>query len=108
MFFSDDDDDAGSDTDETIPDEELMAILEKDIEEAKTVGEGAKVHHTERIKYKLNHKGTNHFDVIPAGWVVVDHISGMPIYLHKYTRSVSLSRPYHIGKASARVSIKFT
>ena len=91
-----------------VPDDEEGKIesplVNKDIDEAKKVGESAKVQHTERIKYKLNHKGTNHFDVIPAGWVVVDHISGMPIYLHKYTRSVSLSRPYHIGKASARVS----
>ena len=74
------------------------------VKEAKKVGESAKVHHTERIKYKLNHKGNNHFDVIPAGWVVVPHVSGMPVYLHRYSRSVSLSRPYNIGKASARVS----
>jgi len=100
---SDDDDDAGSDTDETIPDEELMAILEKDIEEAKKVGaESAKVQHTERIKYKLKHKGSNHFDVMPNGWIEIPHVSGMPIYLHKFSRSVSLSRPYNIGKASAR------
>ena len=48
--------------------------------------------------------GKNHFDVIPNGWVVVEHISGMPIYLHRQSRSISVTRPYHLGPASARVS----
>ena len=47
-------------------------------------------------------KGQNHFDVLPNGWVAVPHVSGMPIYLHRPTRSVTLSRPYHLGAASAR------
>ena len=50
--------------------------------------------------------GKNHFDVIPNGWVVVEHISGMPIYLHRQSRSISVTRPYHLGPASARVSTK--
>ena len=49
-------------------------------------------------------KGKNHFDVLPNGWVKVDHVSGMPLYLHRQSRSVTLSRPYHLGTAAARVS----
>ena len=51
----------------------------------------------ERTKFKLVDKGQNHFDVLPNGWVKIQHVSGMPIYLHRPTRSVTLSRPYHLG-----------
>jgi len=91
--------DGGSDDD--TDDEELMKALEENVEIAKKVGE-CPVQHTERIKYKLIEKGKNHFDVIPNGWVVVEHISGMPIYLHRQSRSISVTRPYHLGPASAR------
>lgn len=39
----------------------------------------------------------NHFDILPENWIETTHKSGMPIYLHKKTRVVSLSRPYFLG-----------
>lgn len=50
-------------------------------------------------------KGQNHFEVLPEGWVQVTHNSGMPLYLHKVARVVTLSRPYFLGPGSVRVSI---
>jgi len=39
----------------------------------------------------------NHFDILPENWIEVVHKSGMPIYLHRKTRVVTLSRPYFLG-----------
>ncbi len=44
------------------------------------------------------------FDILPEGWICVTHNSGLPIYLHKQLRVVSVSRPYFLGKGSIRVS----
>ena len=89
---------------ESLPEEELEALLEKDIEAQKKAGEERPaVPVIERTKFRLIDKGKNHFDVLPPGWIVVEHNSGMPVYLHRYSRSVTLSKPYHLGSASARV-----
>jgi microprocessor complex subunit DGCR8 len=84
-------------------DDEVDALLEENV--AKPADCEAAVEHTEKVKHKMIEKGKNHFDVLPQGWIKVDHMSGMPVYLHRPTRAVSLSRPYHLGTASARVSI---
>lgn len=39
----------------------------------------------------------NHFDILPENWIEATHKSGMPIYLHKKSRVVLLSRPYFLG-----------
>jgi len=39
----------------------------------------------------------NHFDILPENWIETIHKSGMPIYLHKKSRVVTLSRPYFLG-----------
>lgn len=39
----------------------------------------------------------NHFDILPENWIETTHKSGMPIYLHKKSRVVTLSRPYFLG-----------
>jgi len=39
----------------------------------------------------------NHFDILPENWIETVHKSGMPIYLHKKSRVVTLSRPYFLG-----------
>lgn len=44
------------------------------------------------------------FDILPEGWICVSHNSGIPIYLHKQLRVVSVTRPYFLGKGSVRVS----
>ncbi|CAF3319949.1 unnamed protein product [Rotaria socialis] len=39
---------------------------------------------------------------LPDGWCEVFHTSGFPIYFHKQTRVVTLSRPYFLGSVSVR------
>jgi len=39
---------------------------------------------------------------LPDGWCEVFHTSGYPLYFHKPTRVVSLSRPYFLGSISVR------
>lgn len=52
-------------------------------------------------------KGHNHFEVLPEGWVQITHTSGIPVYLQRKTRVVSVSRPYYLGPGSARVRLYF-
>ena len=47
-------------------------------------------------------RGKNHFTVLPEGWIQVRHFSGMPVYLHKQTRVVTLSKPYVLGPLSVK------
>ncbi|KAK6192581.1 hypothetical protein SNE40_004026 [Patella caerulea] len=56
----------------------------------------------EKEKIVLQEKGHNPFDILPEGWVVVTHNSGMPVYLHKETRVCTMSRPYFLGPGSVR------
>lgn len=44
----------------------------------------------------------NHFDILPENWIEATHKSGMPIYLHKKSRVVTLSRPYFLGPGDPR------
>jgi len=55
-----------------------------------------------KTRHTLRHIGKDPFEVLPDGWIEVVHESGMPIYLNRKTRIVSLSKPYHIGRGSAR------
>ncbi|XP_060848004.1 microprocessor complex subunit DGCR8-like [Rhopalosiphum padi] len=48
-------------------------------------------------KTVLEEVSKNHFDILPENWIEVIHKSGMPIYLHKKSRVVTLSRPYFLG-----------
>jgi len=50
-------------------------------------------------------KGLDPFDILPEGWLIVTHMSGMPVYLHKQLRVCTLSRPYFLGPGSARVCV---
>jgi microprocessor complex subunit DGCR8 len=53
-------------------------------------------------------KGHDPFDILPEGWIIVTHMSGMPVYLHKQLRVCSLSRPYFLGPGSARVRLSLS
>ncbi|KAL5274371.1 DGCR8 family protein [Megaselia abdita] len=57
----------------------------------------------ERFKTVMEEKGHNHFEVLPEGWVQITHTSGIPVYLQRKTRVVSVSRPYYLGPGSARL-----
>ncbi|PAV68859.1 hypothetical protein WR25_22310 isoform A [Diploscapter pachys] len=53
-------------------------------------------------KTVLDRLDNDHFSQLPDGWMRVTHHSGMPIYLHRKTRVITLSRPYFIGTTSVR------
>uniref|UniRef100_A0A914CES2 DRBM domain-containing protein n=1 Tax=Acrobeloides nanus TaxID=290746 RepID=A0A914CES2_9BILA len=50
----------------------------------------------------LEFRGTDHFDVLPDGWVEITHSSGLPVYLHRTSRVCTFGRPYFIGPGSSR------
>jgi len=47
----------------------------------------------------------NHFDILPEDWIESTHKSGMPIYLHKKSRVVTLSRPYFLGPGDPKTHL---
>lgn len=55
-----------------------------------------------RRKLVLDEICTNHFEMLPEGWVQVTHNTGIPLYLHKTTRVCTTSMPYFLGPGSAR------
>lgn len=55
-----------------------------------------------RRKLVLDEICTNHFELLPEGWVQVTHNTGIPIYLHKTTRVCTTAMPYFLGPGSAR------
>lgn len=57
---------------------------------------------TEYEKLILETSLTNDLNVLPDGWIQTNHLSGMPIYLHRPSRVVSLSRPYYLGLGDAK------
>lgn len=94
-----DDDYSSYTTDEDL----LEELLENELDISKIKQKSnTVVPYAERIKFKMIEKRKNHFDVLPQGWVKIDHDSGVPIYLHRPSRSVTISRPYCLGTASAR------
>ncbi|KAK9511731.1 hypothetical protein O3M35_000338 [Rhynocoris fuscipes] len=100
--------DGSSDSD--ISDEEIEAMLEESLknktnntnEDATKDGQQKPVHYTEKKLVMLEELGINHFDLLPEGWVQINHKSGMPLYLHRTSRVCTFSRPYYLGQGSAR------
>lgn len=93
--------------DSDVPDDEIEKMLEDALESKKRNAAEAELDSDnialqEKMKTILVEKGTNHFDVLPEGWIQVTHDSGMPLYLHKVSRVCTLSRPYFLGPGSAR------
>lgn len=101
-----DESDNSSEYDSDVPDDEIEKMLEEALESKKRTASEAGLDENidlqEKTKTILVEKGTNHFDVLPEGWIQVTHDSGMPLYLHKVSRVCTLSRPYFLGPGSAR------
>lgn len=101
------DSDNSTEYDSDVPDDEIEKMLEEALESKKRNAAQAgldeeNIDLQEKTKTILVEKGTNHFDVLPEGWIQVTHDSGMPLYLHKLSRVCTLSRPYFLGPGSAR------
>uniref|UniRef100_A0A183E9G2 Microprocessor complex subunit DGCR8 n=1 Tax=Gongylonema pulchrum TaxID=637853 RepID=A0A183E9G2_9BILA len=77
-------------------------LLEKPVEEANVgsviLPEGGE----KRQKRVLKHRVTTPFECLPEGWVEVTHCSGLPVYVERKSRVCTFSRPYCIGRGSAR------
>nr|CAG4643899.1 EOG090X04U5 [Lepidurus arcticus] len=107
-------DETDSDTDSDVPQDEIDAMLDEglaeDLRARKRRRKDSGVEdnseeptpYEEREKLVLEEKGQSHFEVLPEGWVIVTHNSGMPVYLHKTSRVCTLSKPYFLGPGSAR------
>ncbi|KAF0722193.1 microprocessor complex subunit DGCR8-like, partial [Aphis craccivora] len=86
-----------------IDNDEVYDLLDKAyVDKNKTLNEHEKKTVTqddfkEYEKIVLEEVCKNHFDILPENWIEATHKSGMPIYLHKKTRVVTLSRPYFLG-----------
>ena len=77
----------GCNPDGTATMQENVPLLSQTVEE----GTQIPIQVTERVK------------PLPLGWVIVAHESGVMVYLHKESRVVTLSRPYHL---SSSVTVK--
>ena len=76
-------------------------VAEKSAETPETpVASGQpKIYHRWTVKGYWQDK---HKHSLPDGWCEVFHTSGFPLYFHKQTRVVTLSRPYFLGSSSVR------
>lgn len=92
-----------SDSSEDLAEEEIDRLLEEKLpEEQRGAPKPKEKPYVTSQKIVLEEKGVNQFEVLPLDWMLVRHYSGMPVYLHKATRVCTLSRPYFLGKGSAR------
>ncbi|KAL5016304.1 hypothetical protein ScPMuIL_005893 [Solemya velum] len=90
-------------SDEDLDDNEIYAWLEEGIDKQAVQGTGISgTSPIEREKVVLKERGHDPFELLPEGWVVVTHDSGMPVYLDKQSRVCTLSKPYFLGPGSVR------
>ena len=80
----------------------LDADLNRKVASAQEEAKEKKKEPHEKVRSFLVDRGKNHFTVLPEGWIQVRHFSGMPVYLHKQTRVVTLSKPYVLGPLSVK------
>lgn len=91
-----------------IDNDEVYELLDqlyqdKNANQSETVKKGVtKDDFKEYEKIVLEEVCKNHFDILPENWIEATHKSGMPIYLHKKSRVVTLSRPYFLGPGDPR------
>eukprot|EP00106_Octopus_bimaculoides_P012648 XP_014780090.1 PREDICTED: microprocessor complex subunit DGCR8-like [Octopus bimaculoides] len=102
LDLSSDDDD-----EEYLDDNEVYAWLEEGVDSRKSGSDGETKDDgsqgpIEVQKIVLKERGHDPFDILPEGWIIVTHNSGMPVYLHKESRVCTLSKPYFLGPGSAR------
>lgn len=93
--------DYDSDEDD-LDDNEIYAWLEEGVNKKSVKLDDGEEGPSQREKLVLQEKGSDPFDMLPEGWVLVTHNSGMPVYLHKQSRVVTFSKPYFIGPGSVR------
>ncbi|XP_047511236.1 microprocessor complex subunit DGCR8 isoform X2 [Pieris napi] len=101
-----DDEEAGSDGGESdvsqeLPEEEIEKMLEDDLpDDFKGAPKPKEKPYILRSKIVMEEKGTNPFEVLPLDWICARHLSGIPVYMHRPTRVVTLAKPYCLGKSN--------
>ncbi|GAB1599064.1 microprocessor complex subunit DGCR8-like [Argonauta hians] len=107
LSTDEDNDDDEDDDEEYLDDNEVYAWLEEGVDSRKSGSDGELKDDgphgpIEVQKIVLKERGHDPFDILPEGWIIVTHNSGMPVYLHKESRVCTLSKPYFLGPGSAR------
>ncbi|KAJ8711515.1 hypothetical protein PYW07_008757 [Mythimna separata] len=98
-----DSNDEDSDSSDGLAEDEIEKMLEEDLPDGfKGVPKQKEKAYITRQKIVLEEKGVNHFEVLPLDWIMVRHISGMPIYMHRASRVCTLSKPYFLGMGNTR------
>ncbi|XP_038217341.1 microprocessor complex subunit DGCR8 [Zerene cesonia] len=93
--------DGSSVTSEDIPEEEIEKMLEEDLpEDFKGVPKPKEKPYILRSKIIMEEKGINPFEVLPLDWICARHMSGIPVYMHRPSRVVTLAKPYCLGKSN--------
>ncbi|CAG4933730.1 unnamed protein product [Colias eurytheme] len=93
--------DGSSVTSEEIPEEEIEKMLEEDLpEDFKGVPKPKEKPYILRSKIIMEEKGINPFEVLPLEWICARHMSGIPVYMHRPSRVVTLAKPYCLGKSN--------
>ncbi|KAJ0172883.1 hypothetical protein K1T71_011059 [Dendrolimus kikuchii] len=97
------DDDSDSSEGKPIDDEEIEKMLEENLpDDFKGAPKPKERPYVTVSKTVLEEKGGNHFEMLPLDWMMIQHYSGMPLYMHRTTRVCTLSKPYFLGKGNAR------
>ena len=87
----------GDDLDDSM--DEIVMDKSTDTSQTQQTSGQTKIYHRWTIK---GYSQDKHNHSLPDGWCEVFHISGFPLYFHKQTRVVTLSRPYFLGSTSVR------
>lgn len=98
-------DDADSENDEdsdSLAEDEIDQLLEANVKHPGRVALPDIEPESKLKKLVLEERGQNMFEVLPQGWVSVTHNSGIPLYLHRESRVVTVSKPYDLGNGSVR------
>lgn len=69
---------------------------DSDVEEGEILDKSCPVQQTSKEVVAVCAEGKKEPLPLPKGWVQVWHKSGIPVYLHSETRTVTLSRPYFL------------
>lgn len=79
-----------------LDDEDIHSMLESGVQQS---AESVRRTYTRVVMRPLNEIDLH---VLPEDWIEVSHFSGIPVYLDRRRRVISVSRPYHLGNSSVR------
>ena len=91
-----------NDDNDSLGDDEVDRMLEEKVPNAKTNATENIEPQAKIKKLVMEERGFSEvMEVLPPGWTIVTHVSGIPLYFHKDSRVVTASRPYELGCSSS-------